>query len=260
MTATDPATRIATDQAIISLGRLREAWPWLADAAVPGPTAWTERPLSDDARAALDRLVAAERGDRIQLARDKLTPAPATAAPARIAPLDARAAILALADEIAWRITNDLRRRMRPGQLGPTLTYRQTGTTTDQRAQAALDYLAVGLRAVDRLVTADHARRTLDAADRLARAAAGAGPDTRLLKAECPACGRRAALRADIGSPNQNEWGITCIAPGCRCRGIGCPCNQPSRYPGARHIWPHREWEQLGRLLDRQEPVARLIA
>jgi hypothetical protein len=237
--------RLATDQALVSVGRIREAWPWLALAAIPGPVRHVERHLTDRARAALNRLVHAERGERVLLARHGLTPALQTPDVARIDPLDARTEILSTLTDTAWLVTSSLHRTTRR-------PYRPAGDTADAKAVTALDYLAGALEHVTSLPTAETAVRLLDQADHRARAAAGVGSDRRMLKAECPACGRR-SLHADVGSPNYREWAITCTRPDCRCSGVGCPCNRPNRYPGTRHVWMERDWATLGRLLDRQD-------
>lgn len=245
---TQLAVQVAADHAIALVGRIREAWAWLADTAEPGPARYVERHLSDTARVRLDQLVAAERSERVALQRDGLTPTPPTAAPARIGVLDARENVRQGVEDVAWRLSSALR-------LEPGTTYHRTGRTSDERLYATLDYLAATLLlAVDENLVHDLAAR-LEACDQAARAAAGVGADRRSLKTECPACGRR-SLVADVGSPRPAEWAISCSRPGCRCRGVDCGCNRPTRYPGARHIWPEREWEQLATLLARYDRLA----
>lgn len=89
----------------------------------------------------------------------------------------------------------------------------------------------------------------LGRADRIARTALGLSEvDLRIIKAPCPACGRR-DLRADVASPKRHEWSVACHSPLCRCAGPGCGCQRPVRWEGRRHRWPAHEFADLAALI-----------
>ncbi len=91
--------------------------------------------------------------------------------------------------------------------------------------------------------------KTLDWADHRARAVAGVGEDRRLIKAPCPACGRRGDLVAEVSDPDPGNWVARCDSPLCLCTGGGCGCQRPVRKVGRRHLWPAGEWAALAELL-----------
>jgi hypothetical protein len=240
------AAQLTTERITVLVGRLREAWNWTDHQLEPGPTRYVERTLTDTARARLDQLVAAERRDRVEILRHAAVPKPNTPAPLRTAVADARAAIHRATDDAAWLVASAAR------HATPN-AYRRTGTTTAAQVAGALDYLGAHLVLVDAARTLEQIERDLGQADHQARTACGVGTDRRLIKAECPACGRR-SLAAEIGSPKPDEWAILCVRPDCRCRGAECACKRPVRYPGPRHIWPEKEWAALGKLLNQDTP------
>lgn len=90
---------------------------------------------------------------------------------------------------------------------------------------------------------AAEAQRMLGRADERARNIAGVGEDKRIIKAPCPACGRRGDLVAEVSSLDASEWKVRCEHPGCVCRGPGCGCGRAVRWPGRKHVWPAAEWD-----------------
>jgi hypothetical protein len=65
--------------------------------------------------------------------------------------------------------------------------------------------------------------------------------DRRRIHARCPACKLR-DLWADVSSPRDVEWSVSCHNPLCACKGSGCGCGRAVRYDGRRHRWPTSEW------------------
>lgn len=228
-----------------ALARLRTAWDYLADSLEPGPTSRGEHALTPGRRAALDRLTRAERVDRHATQAAGHTPSGPHPAPLRVAVLDAQVfAVLAAADA-AWMAASAIRTR------GWPFTYHPAWADDTERFSAACDYLAVTVPRLD-VPLVEEIGDDLSTADRVARAIAGVGSDERPVKAECPACEHR-SLVADVGPANPADWTIRCTWTTCRCRGVDCGCNRPVRWPGRRHQWPRREFDQLARLLDREE-------
>lgn len=244
--------QLANERLLVLIGRCREAWTWLDHQLEPGPTRYAERQLSTAGQARLNQLVQAERRDRVEILRAGRVPAHNTAVPVSVAVADARAQLHTATEDAAYLVASTLRGHVViPHRPGWTTRYRRAGHTAGQRVAGALDYLAEQLHLVDDLRTLDRIERALTQADRTARAAAGVGTDRRLLKAECPSCGRR-SLAAEIGSPKPAEWAVICTRD-CRCQGVTCGCKRPVRYPGARHTWPEREWSALAIILDLQD-------
>jgi hypothetical protein len=224
-----------------SLNRLREAWLWLAGMAEPGPTVRVVQPRTPAQLAREARLVRAERADRLQILQSGMVLTGRTPAPVRQAILDAKVIALSTIADQSWIVSSALRNR-------PMLAFSQWGANDNQRFSAAWHYLRITLPLVE-VDLAGEVGVALDHADRLARAAAGVGPDRRRVLAECPCCGRR-SLEAEVSSPDHSEWTVRCSRPECRCRGIDCTCKIHSRYPGIRHVWPSKAFPMLARLLD----------
>lgn len=119
--------------------------------------------------------------------------------------------------------------------------------TSDSAVNASLDclsqalpYLAGSTGQAGEQIAAD-AHRVLTWCDRLARRTAGMLEDRRRIHARCPACQQR-DLWADVSSPRDVEWSVSCHNPLCQCRGSGCGCGRAVRYDGRRHRWPTTEW------------------
>ena len=232
--------------AIQAIGRLRQSWPWLADAVEPGRSRRTERRASDATMGRLRKLGAAERADRVSILKAGAVPSGSVPAPANLAAIDARAQIADHLDALAWTVSSTLRLAGQPAYR-PGGSDKRTGRVT-----GALDYLAGSLELVedDEVITDAHSR--LVDADELARAISGVGLDQKPIHSECPACGRR-SLVSETSSPNYREWSITCTAPNCRCQGRDCRCRIWRRTPGARHAWLQASWEMLAALLDEDQ-------
>lgn len=115
----------------------------------------------------------------------------------------------------------------------------------DVVVDAGLDAIAAALAAVADEATAAHAARALNAVADVACTALGlVEVDLRVIKAPCPACGRR-DLWADVASPKEIEWSVSCRARLCRCTGPGCGCGRPTRWAGRAHRWPAEEFPAL---------------
>jgi hypothetical protein len=115
----------------------------------------------------------------------------------------------------------------------------------DVVVDACLDAIAAALPALADPVAAEAAAGGLNAAADLACATLGLRDvDMRVIKAPCPACGRR-DLWADVASPKRQEWSVVCRSELCRCDGPGCGCGRPVRWPGRRHRWPAAEFQPL---------------
>ena len=112
---------------------------------------------------------------------------------------------------------------------------------TDAVTAVALDAVARALPVLTVVDRAADTLRVLERSDEAARRVLGLGEDWRVIKAPCPACGRR-DLHAEVSSPRRDEWSVTCRAEMCACEGPGCGCGRPVRYRGRRHRWPVREW------------------
>lgn len=126
----------------------------------------------------------------------------------------------------------------------------------DVVVDASLDAIttAVGGVADERVVFAA-ATALNQAADQACAALGLRDVDMRVIKAPCPACGRR-DLWADVASPREAEWSVQCRSPLCQCTGPGCGCGRPTRWAGRRHRWPAAEFHALAATLG----VDRLIA
>jgi hypothetical protein len=92
--------------------------------------------------------------------------------------------------------------------------------------------------------------RTVVSIDRQIRRAARTGEVLLVLKAACPACGRR-DLVANCTSEDQERWSIRCRSPLCSCRGAGCSCGHPTPVEGRAHLWRAGDgsWHRLARQL-----------
>lgn len=120
---------------------------------------------------------------------------------------------------------------------------------------ACLDAISGALAGVDNPAVAGWCASQLRAADTAARRALGlADIDLRIIKAPCPACGRR-DLHADVSSPKRFEWSILCRSPLCRCAGAGCGCGRPVRWAGRVHRWPAGEFQALAARLGTSLPI-----
>jgi hypothetical protein len=121
--------------------------------------------------------------------------------------------------------------------------------TSDEVMAAALRAIGGHLRTVTCPQLAATAAGTLTRADETARRVLGLGPDDhRVIKAPCPACGRR-ELCAEVSSPNRDEWSAVCRSRLCVCRGPGCGCGLPIRWQGRRHRWlADQMWDLAERL------------
>lgn len=120
---------------------------------------------------------------------------------------------------------------------------------------ACLDAITGALTAVVEEQVAEQAAGGLNRAADVACAALGLRDvDMRVVKAPCPACGRR-DLWADVASPREMEWSVTCRSELCRCTGPACGCGRPTRWEGRKHRWPAAEFHTLAERLG----VARLI-
>jgi hypothetical protein len=278
----DP-TPFVVDQIRATIGQLRIAWSWLAELVEPGRDSAPAAVLSDEARARLDDLAAAERADRFappshlppgarQFAPASAYALPATRAGARIGVLDARARVHALVVDAAHTVA---------AQLGAVWVGDRPG---DAGVLDALDWLdappnrwiastrgVVGWRpdggVLDQLRDADTVAMVdtaLMRALRLARAGARdvEGEHTAPVDGRCPACGRR-SLELDFGSVAElhagetserarRGWTVSCLSESCRCVGEGCRCRQRVRYEGRRHAWaygelagPHGLWRAM---------------
>jgi hypothetical protein len=228
--------------ALAALAALRDAWRYLPDMIEPGSRRQTTRTLGPAAIASLNRLHRAERADLTDQQRHGLAPKAPSPAPLRVAVLDAQILAAGLATDAAWTCSSALRTR-------PMLGYVMPAGDDHARFTAAAGYLAVALL----LIHPDLAGTLgadLDAAARTCLAAADLEPDRHRLDVSCPACGRRSldAVTVDMGSAAT----VTCSRPDCRCHGVDCLCRRPFRQPGARHIWPGSEFEQLKKVLRRQ--------
>lgn len=119
----------------------------------------------------------------------------------------------------------------------------------DVVVDACLDAIAAALPHLRDPVLAERAAGGLNAAADLGCATLGLREvDLRVIKAECPACGRR-DLWADVASPKHTEWSVTCRSKLCRCAGAGCGCGRPVRWPGRAHRWPADEFGDLAHRL-----------
>jgi len=231
------ATPWIVEQIGVTIPTLKEAWGWLDELVVPGRDS-APIPLQTDAQRALAAALAeAERAERAYAL-------PATPAAARVAILDARAAVHALVLDAARTVAaaaGAVYIGQRPGADG---------------VLDALDWIAgeaPDLRDPEAAADVDGA---LQRALRIARAAArDAGEHVAPVDERCPACGHR-SLQLDYGSDEQlregldNErarrgWTVTCISQACRCAGPGCGCGQRVRYPGRRHVWAYGALPEL---------------
>lgn len=249
---TDHATNTATADhpnilgAYAALRSLRQARYYALDAVEPTREYRSEQ--APDLRTAIsrtiarDRLLLAERGDRIVLAAQGLSPDVATPSPANLAVVAAADHAEDTAVDCAWIVSSHLR-------LRPLLAYGLAWQYPYHSVwDAATGYLLMALRYVTPTV-ADEVGGALHQADTMLRAAMGVGTDRLPVHAPCPACGWR-RLTAEVSSPERADWTVTCEHPRCQCRGIGCGCGRPGTI-GARHVWPAHHWGRLEQLLGR---------
>jgi hypothetical protein len=236
------------DQIRVTVADLRAAWGWLAELVEPGRDSAPMPVLSDDQRARLDQVAAAERADRHappvnlppgarQFAPTSAYASPATRAGARVAVVDARATVRGMVVDVAHMVAG-------------CIDASYVGGAVVLDALDWIDGAIADVRDVDALAAVDAAlQRALIIARRAARDSAAdpvAPVDHR-----CPACGRR-SLELDYGSEHElvdgavreqsrRRWTISCISLGCRCVGEGCGCRQRVRYGGRRHAWAYGE-------------------
>lgn len=228
---------------MLQVGRIRAAWPILADRLQPGREHREDRAPEPAALAARDRLLVAERADRWRLVRDRTTPTGQIDAPVVVDVVDVRAQVDRVVGEVAvelWRVAY--------GE--PLQTY---ATRIDERVPAALSVITSASRRVR------HVPLLLDAADRLAavaavaeRAAGTYTPPLPLRGRSCPACGSE-SLRMRRDAPNPAEWVVECRRPACTCRSGWCGCRgvaiRPVEAIGRRHVWARAEWGALSELV-----------
>jgi hypothetical protein len=119
----------------------------------------------------------------------------------------------------------------------------------DVVVDGCLDAIAAAVGSVADAEVAERAAGMLNSAADLACTTLGLSEvDMRVIKAPCPACGRR-DLWADVASPKPDEWSVICRSDLCRCTGPKCGCGRPTRWAGRKHRWPAAEFHALaGRL------------
>jgi hypothetical protein len=229
--------------AIAALSSLRDAYPWLAVVleaeayGQPRRPSTPQQPPSLRSLRAHDELLRLEKSERIYADRAGIKQTGASAAPIRLALIDAEQLATTTVIDQAWIVATALRHLdqwLRPSQnlISPTWN---TATT----------YLGFSLHDLARpeLGTAGTAIATAAAAelakaDRAVRSACSLG-DVRIPLPgghPCPRCQRR-SLRIDITSAEQANWTIACRVD-CLCLGEQCECQRHGRRFGQVHVWP----------------------
>lgn len=274
-----------------ALGRIRAVWPLLGEARWPGRAgahSMLERRLSERAeRVEAEQVRRDRRAKHLALRAGKIPLAP-YAAPVRLGPVRARARIATglriVGAHVGARLPAPLADPTlpQPACLGCAGTGRACpgcgtvcgmcggfgrrcpvcGTAggcfcdlADVVVGAGLDALAAALRAARDERVVEQAAAALNSAADLACHTLGIRDiDLRVIKAPCPACGRR-DLWADVASPNPDEWSVSCRAALCCCSGPGCGCGRPTRWRGRRHRWPSQEFHALAARLGVPLPI-----
>lgn len=321
----DLSTPLLIEEALASAARLRVAWPWLAEALIPGTVTVVER--TQDPRDVIRDRDEHRRDREAAFAATKAGIVPSGPHPAalRIAPVNARAKISADVRQLAETLWTSARGEVLAVFADPTtrttagrcrrcagvgwlpdpapaldvppadrapecLVCRSTGpcpcgtgvgvqppvcpacesrgnvptgiacvvcrAVEPCRCDLADAVMTVGLRVIldvlpsvtDADIAAE-ALRVLDRSDHWARRVAGVGEDRRIIKAPCPACGRRGDFYAEVSDTDRRKWVVRCDWAGCFCLGAGCSCGRPVRYRGRRHLWPAAEWNALAEKL-----------
>jgi hypothetical protein len=249
--------------ALLAIAQTREAWPYLEaakDASLarhrPQP-----RPLTAAARAELDRILRAEKAERVANQRAGLIPRLAGFEPARLAVIDAGQLAARTITDLVWLATEqlgdfnsrdpDIRRALaldgfpiRPPILAgvhPQLDYLADVIALDD--ENLLDAAFITAAAVELATSAAMLRNVLHLDESWIPVAR-----------RCPCCQRR-SIRAYLGSPNVREWTIVCRGdrPACLCEGRNCPCQRPGRRPGTRHVWSAALLRHFGRIAPRTD-------
>lgn len=230
--------------AIAALSDLRDAYPWLKvvmEAEAYGQQrrrdSGNQPPPSLRSLRAHDELLRVEKLERIHADRLGIKQAGASAAPLRLALLDAELLARNAVTDQAWLVATALRhidQWLRPSQnlITPTWT-----TATTWLAFSLHDLARPELGTTGATIAASAAGE-LEQAARTVRSACGLG-DVRMPlpgSHRCPRCNRR-SLRIDITSAEQRDWTIACRTD-CLCLGEACECRRHGRRFGQVHVWP----------------------
>ncbi|MGI5493866.1 hypothetical protein [Microtetraspora malaysiensis] len=220
-------TDSTTDRAYAELAALRDRLPGLREALVSGTRRrWTQRDLTPEQRARLDRRAREERTGKEYALSHGLAVLGASPAPLD---MDVMAAEMHIGEAVAV-LEIDICE-----QFGLTPLKGATTAVVITRIVGLLDRIAAD---------EDLAAYVLDEARRLNRRAAGALGDVeppRRLDARCPICDAKSLrMLAD------REL-VVCGNPGCRCGDESCPCRwERSRRP---HMWERDAWPWLAKVV-----------
>jgi hypothetical protein len=285
VTKPDDAARFLAAEALAAVGRLRQAWRWLADARYPGtPGAYAtlERRRTATARAIESREAIRDRAAKQLAIQAGRTPAGHSPGAARIGPLTVRTTVAADLRRLTERLTDTLTQvelpdRWCPWCAGTGVAQQPAGwvwpwPTIPVRCSRCLGYgIACGTCDAIGLCGCDPADVTVAASlDTITQALPAVTDPTVAADAartveRCDRACRdvlglgqdRRVLRtpcpacnyrdmyAEVSSPRRVEWSVVCGAPSCTCSGPGCGCGRPVRYRGRRHRWPWTEWHDL---------------
>jgi hypothetical protein len=246
-----------TQTALLAVGEIREAWPYLEPAkdAALGRYRPPARPLTAAARAELDRLLRAEKAERIANQRAGLIPRVPTSAPTRLAVIDAEQLAATTVKELMWiGASTQLADFAGDAQVRDAATLDGVPRRPPilfgiyPQLDFIADLLDLGEDLVDeRYATTANAELTATAA--MLRNVLHLDESWIPVDRRCPACQRR-SLRAYLGSPHVREWTIICRGdrPACLCDGRHCPCERPGRRPATRHVWSAPQLRHLGRI------------
>jgi len=211
-----------TDKTYEALSGLRAALPDLDEALVPGTRRrWTQRDLTDEQRAHLDRLAREERAAKEETLRRGLVVLGDSRAPLDLTVLDAALDIAAAVAELEDAVCD---------RLGLTPLARASTCDRINRLIGLLDRVA----AIPDL--GDHVHSEAVRLHGMARRALGDTEPIHRLNARCPICGAK-SLRA---FPERQI--VACVNTACRCAEAECECHADR--PG-RHRWVFAEWPEL---------------
>jgi hypothetical protein len=250
-----PPDHPAVLSAITALHRAREAWPWVSEHLVPGPTDRRgTRRVSPAALARQGELLRTERAERLAADRAGIRQTGGSPASANLAAVDARAEAVDLVVDIAWLLADALHRQM-PWVATSSGLVRGYGTgwinqgpggRLDAEWAGATGYLLVAVRQPLQVGLLAELGRAAGTADRILRRAARVTPSREPVPGECPAC-LLALLHVEGSAPDQADWIVVCDNPACRCQGIECTCKLSGRAAnhGQRHVWPARDFARL---------------
>lgn len=295
-TRPQPDRAVLVDEALATLERVREAWPWLAEVRLPGKGSPIERRMDPREEARANEAYRRDRAAALLSAKQGRTGAGPHADAGRVGPIAARAFVAhelrrltermltaAAGGPVEFQVMDPASRRRTtrcawchgtgwlpppagwawkwpaeplqcPRCLGHCEAPAHTPCTVcgvlaacecdhaDAVVHLALELLGDLIPGTVDNEAAMDALRVLERCDRAARNAASVAEDRRVIKAPCPACGRR-ELFAEVSSIDRSAWVIRCASYSCACAGAGCSCGRAVRWPGRRHLWPAREWD-----------------